>query len=397
MSSDSYEAALSAFIAALRRAWHAAGKPSYHDLEQVSAQILARHRPGKLELVHLARSTIQGILAGHRQQPPRWPWVLTFVLVLHEAAMRAGVDAARIGTVAEWKRRHEALCAAGQVAQLAGVGAGHSDAGHSDAGHPDAGHSDAGHPDAGHSDVGHPGVFRGTRPNLTAPAGRLDDAGRDARFGEILSLVRQAEAGEPQWWHQYRDVAPGRLGFYLYLESIAKVIRMYKTQALPGLLQAEAYAYALLRRVRPDAPAREITRTVELRMRRQQILDGQGSCHLWAIVAETAVRNRYLGSTVMRAQIRHLIEVAERPNITVQVLRDDSGDSDMIREPLTVFRFAEPYMADVAFLGPRRPGGLVLHERTDVEHYSQLLSYLGTRARAVRETPDLLRRILAET
>jgi hypothetical protein len=266
--------------------------------------------------------------------------------------------------VAEWKQRHEALCAAGQLARLAGVGAGHPDA------------------------------FGDTGPNLTASAARLDDARRDARFGEILSLVRQA--GEPQWWHQYRDVAPGRLGFYLHLESLAKVIRMYKTQALPGLLQAEAYAYALLRRVRPDASEREITRTVELLMRRQRLLDSQG-CHLWAIVAETALRNRYIGSGVMRAQLRHLIEVAGQPNITVQVLRDDSGGSDTIREPLTVFRFAEPYLADVAFLGPRQPDGLVLHERKDVEHYSQVLSYRGIRACTVRETPRLLRRILAET
>jgi hypothetical protein len=372
VSSDTYAAARGAFIAALRRAWHAAGKPSYQELELLSAQVIKRHLADEPELVQLATSTMQGILSEQRVRPPKWPRVLTFVVVLHEAARKAGADPARIGTVADWKRRHEQLCAAEMAArQLAGIGDGRPDS-----------FSSSGE----------------ANPQAAALPDHLDDAEEDARLGEVLGLVRQA--GEPQWWHEYRELVPDRLGFYLYLESIAKMIRMYKTQALPGLLQVEAYADALLRYVEPGASEPEIARNVELRMRRQQIIGSQGSCRLWAIVEEATLRNQYIGSPVMREQIRHLIEIAEQPNISLQILRDDRGDNDTLKEPLTVFRFAEPHVGDVAILGPRRPGGLVMHERKDVEHYNQVLSYLGTRACAAQDvqgTPALLRRILADT
>lgn len=368
MSSDTYAAALSAFIAGLRQAWHAAGKPSYQELELLSAKVIKRHLADEPELVQLATSTMQGILSEQRVHPPKWPRVLTFVLVLHEAARKASVDPRRIGTVADWKRRHEELCAVELATrQLAGAS-------------------------------GRPAIFSSfgeANPRATARSGHLDDAQEDARLGEVLGLVRRA--GEAQWWYEYRDLVPDRLGFYLHLESIAHMIRMYKTQVLPGLLQVEAYADAVLRHVEPDASELEIARNVELRMRRQQILGSQGSCRLWAIVEETTLRNQYVSSPVMRAQIRHLIEVAGQPNVILQVLRGDRPHNDTMKEALTVFRFAEPHIRDVAVLGPRRPGGLFLHEREDVDHYNQLLSYLAIRAYEARETVGLLRHILADT
>jgi hypothetical protein len=297
--------------------------------------------------------------------------VLTFVLVLHEAARRASTSPARIGTVEDWKQRHEELCAAEQAArQPAGVGG------------------------------GHPGILgfgeADSVPLLAAaPHCRLDDAEEDVRLGEVLGLVRRT--AERHWWHEYRDLVPDQLGFYLHLESIAQLIRMYKTQALPGLLQVEAYAHALLRRVNPGASEAEIARCVELRMHRQQVLGSRGRCRLWAVVEEAALRNQHLGAPAMRAQIRHLIEVAEQPNITLQILRNERGENATIKEPLTVFRFAEPHIRDVAVQGPRQPDGLVLHERKDVEHYNIFLSCLGIKACPPRETADVLRRILAYT
>lgn len=372
MSVEDYQAALRAFIGALRQAWNAAGKPSYQELEALSGQVRKRRLAGEPELVVLATSTVHGILMEQRVHPPKWSRVLTLVLVLHEAARRAGTDPVRIGSVGDWKQRHEALCALEQaIGQLTSVGGGR----------------------AGALGPAQPDPVVPLQPAV--PAGSLDDAEEDARLGEVIGLVRRA--GEPQWWHAYRDVLPDQLGFYLHLESIANVVRMYKTRAVPGLLQAEGYADALLRRLYPDASEREIARRVELRMHRQQMFAERNSCQLWVIMEEAAVRNQHVGASPMRAQLRHLIEVTEQPNIRLQVLRDDSGDNDTIKEPLTIFRFPEPHVGDVVFLGPGQPNRLLLHERRDVEHYHQVLGRLAIRGRTVRETTVLLRQILADT
>lgn len=365
MSAKDYQAALSAFIRSLQQARHAAGNPSYQELETLSARVRKRRVAGEPELMVLASSTMQGIFSEQRVRPPKWARVLTLVIVLREAARKAGVDPEQIGGVAEWKRRHEALCAAEQaVGQSAGVGGGRT-------GIRSLGEADA--------------------VPLQAVA---DDSEEDARSGEFFGLVRRA--GNPQWWHGYRDVVTDRFGFYLYLESIATTIRTYKTQTVPSLLQVGAYAYALVQRLYPDAPGREIAQRVELRMRRREILADRVSRQLWVIVEEAALRNQCVGTQVMRAQLKYLIEVAAWPNITLQVLRDDGGDDDTIKEPLTVFRFPEPHVGDVAFLEPRQPNGLILHERKDVQHYNQLLSRLGIRASTGRETTDLLWQILKE-
>ncbi|MBO0822147.1 MAG: hypothetical protein J2P26_15020, partial [Nocardiopsaceae bacterium] len=62
MSVEDYQAALRAFIGALRQAWNAAGKPSYQELEALSGQVRKRRLAGEPELVVLATSTVHGIL-----------------------------------------------------------------------------------------------------------------------------------------------------------------------------------------------------------------------------------------------------------------------------------------------------------------------------------------------
>lgn len=370
--SENYQAALKAFTASLHRALIAAGKPSLHDLEDLSDKMLSRRVAGEPRLVLLAKSTSHGILQDQRTHPPKWPWVLTFVTVLREAARDAGTDPERIGSVTEWKERHEALCAAEQSArQMAGVGSG------------------------GPSVLG-PDEARLAPPQAPAERDHANDAeGDDALSGEVLDLVRRL--GRPQWWHPYQDLVPDRVGLYLNLESVAEVIRVYTTQAIPGLLQAEPYAHALTRRLHPGASEREIARHVELRLHRQRAFADRRSGQMWAIVEEAALRNQYLDTPPMRAQLRYLIELTERPNIRLQILRSDSGDNDTIKEPLTVFRFCEPDVGDVAFLGPRQPDGLILQERENVQHCNQLLSRLGIRAASTDETAELLSQLLGDS
>jgi Domain of unknown function (DUF5753) len=372
MSNNDYQAVQNSFIDDLRQALQAAGSPSYARLEQLSGYLLRQGQPGGIDLIVLARSTTQEILTGHRRQPLKWQWVISFVTTLHVAARRAGVDISGIGTVEEWKRKHDAVRAAMEPAGQSAVRVGNRQCNGTEKG-----------------SVLVPAAAVSPLARILAGA----DSGEDALRAQVFGMLRQA--GAPQWWHGYRDVAPEWLEFYLYLESAAALIRTYETNVIPGLLQVETYARTIIKQGRPDAPAHEIARLVELRMRRRQLLYNERPCHLWAILEESALRNTRVGPRAMRAQIGHLIGIAEQPNVTIQVVPPAPKSNGTLSEPITIFRFPGEYLGDVVHL--EEPGHPVfLHERKDTELYLRLYNSLAISVGDPQAARDLLWKISRE-
>ncbi|MFC6082333.1 helix-turn-helix domain-containing protein [Sphaerisporangium aureirubrum] len=139
----------------------------------------------------------------------------------------------------------------------------------------------------------------------------------DANIREaILNLARQSR--ERGWWQSYRDVFRGSLpGF----EAEASQMRMYEIALIPGLLQTEAYATAIFRAgYGLQAGEAAVPRRVQGRMARQAILTRDDPPRLWAVIDEAALVKPVGGTQVMREQLEHLVEMARRPNITIQVL-----------------------------------------------------------------------------
>jgi hypothetical protein len=147
----------------------------------------------------------------------------------------------------------------------------------------------------------------------------------------------------------------------------------------------------------PHANAAEVARLVELRMRRQRVLDRRGARQLWVVVEETALRSPWPGRTIMRDQIRHLIDIAEQPNVAIGVLPPGIDDNTTIREAITIFRFAESHLGDVVCLG--QPGtGQFLYARGNTAHYSQIMDILAIRTSSKRsDVRSLLSAILRES
>src|SRR6202790_1440664 len=138
----------------------------------------------------------------------------------------------------------------------------------------------------------------------------------------LLNLAR--EANTPGWWHAYSDILPTWLEAYVGLEAAASVLRTYEVQLVPGLLQTEQYARALIRQGSATTEE-EIARRGELKVSRQEILRRPDAPQLWAVVDEGALR-RPAGSTeVVRGQLKHLIEVTDHPAVTLQVLPFQAG------------------------------------------------------------------------
>jgi hypothetical protein len=151
-----------------------------------------------------------------------------------------------------------------------------------------------------------------------------------------------------------------------------------------------------LARYRPDASAREVTRLVELRMGRQELLRGLHSCQVWAIVELAALRDQQVDRHTRRAQITHLINMTEEPNITLQVLLPLAPkDNVTIGEPITHFRFPEEHLGDVVFT-ERLRSGFFLADRVEIDHYCQILSALAIRAAPSAGAQDLLLQLFRE-
>ncbi|QXJ26773.1 helix-turn-helix domain-containing protein [Actinomadura graeca] len=214
-----------------------------------------------------------------------------------------------------------------------------------------------------------------------------------ARREPLLQLVEHANT--PAWWQRYGDVVPTWFEPYLGLEQGAELVRAYEVQAIPDLLQTEDYARALIRARHADAAADEVERRVELRMLRARVLARENPVKFWAVLDEAALRRAVGGAATMRAQLRHLAELAAEPNITVQVLPFAAGGHAGEGGPVTILRFAEPELPDVVYI-EQLAGAFYPDRPAEVVRYRDVMNRLGVQAQAPARTPAILHHILTQ-
>jgi Domain of unknown function (DUF5753)/Helix-turn-helix domain len=193
----------------------------------------------------------------------------------------------------------------------------------------------------------------------------------------LLALVRQANT--PGWWSRYGDILADWFEIYLGLEAAASVIRTFELQFVHGLFQTEAYARAVTLLGHKAAPAAEIDRRVSLRLKRQDLLTRPNPPRVWAVIDEAALRRPVGGSTVMRDQLNRLIEVAQLPHVTVQVVPFGRGGHAAAGGSFTVLRFGEADLPDVVYI-EQLTTALYLEKRDDVDHYMEVMNRLGAEA-----------------
>jgi transcriptional regulator with XRE-family HTH domain len=206
---------------------------------------------------------------------------------------------------------------------------------------------------------------------------------------QILELVRQADT--PGWWQQYSDPLPPWFEMYLRLEQAAEYLRTFHGQFIPGLLQSEDYARGVVLVGRRDVPAEEVDRRVELRESRQKRLTEPGAPTLWAVVDEAALRRPIGSPRVMRAQVDHLLEMSELPNVILQVLPFRLGARSAAGGPFTILRFAEPDLPDIVHT-EQLTSAVYLDERVDVEPYLAVMEQVTAQAETPLASQDMLRR-----
>jgi hypothetical protein len=179
---------------------------------------------------------------------------------------------------------------------------------------------------------------------------------------------------------------------YLGLEQSASILRTYEAQFVPGLLQTPEYARDVIT-LGPWSPA-EAERRIELRLRRQRLLTRADAPAFWAVVEETVLRRPAVSEEVLRAQVEHLVRMADLPNVTLQLVPESFGGHPVSGMPFTILRFAEPDLPDVVYL-EQLTGALYLDRRNDVSHYSAALDSLCGQILTPDASRDVLRGLLA--
>ncbi|MEH0416505.1 helix-turn-helix domain-containing protein [Streptomyces sp. B21-083] len=204
---------------------------------------------------------------------------------------------------------------------------------------------------------------------------------------DFLRLAR--EANQPGWWYTYRDVLPDWFSAYVSLESEATVIRLYEPHYVPGLLQTEDYAVALLRIGFPNESPEDIRRRVALRLKRQDLLDKPEAPAVWAVLDETVLRRPVGGAEVMRAQIDRLSEVLEYPKVRLQIMRFAAGPHPGAFGPFHYFRFGFSELPDVVYT-ESLAGAQYFDQPADVVTYLEVLDRMSVQAEPVARTREIL-------
>ncbi|MDF3302896.1 helix-turn-helix domain-containing protein [Streptomyces tropicalis] len=210
----------------------------------------------------------------------------------------------------------------------------------------------------------------------------------------LLRLLRRA--GEPGWWQRYdKRLMPEWFDRLVGLQEAAAAIRTFEIQYVPGLLQTAAYTRAVVERGLPTASAGEVQRRVELRMRRAELLQRSDAPQLWAVIDESVLL-RVLGSRdVMRGQLTHLVEMAQRSHVTVQIIPLDVTNASAPAIPITYLRFGGLDLPDVVYLEHIRSANF-LEDRDETEEYRIALDRLADEALTPLESLALLRRTIAD-
>ncbi|MDE3723529.1 helix-turn-helix transcriptional regulator [Nocardiopsis sp. N85] len=174
------------------------------------------------------------------------------------------------------------------------------------------------------------------------------------------------DAKKRGWWSSYRDIFGDQA--LPDFEAEAATIRSFEGLVIPGLLQTPAYAEALIQGGRYTS-AQDITQRVEARMVRREILTRFNPVHLRVVMDEAGLRRMIGTPQIMTEQLKHLLHMAQMPNIDVQVLPFAAGSHAALVAPFSVLEFSEPSDLPIVHVGTVT-GSVFFEQSQDVSRYS---------------------------
>jgi len=202
----------------------------------------------------------------------------------------------------------------------------------------------------------------------------------------LLTLARDLR--ESGWWQRLDELSTRYRTFISY-EVEASESRNFESTLIPGLLQTEAYARAV-NAVGRETDETAIAQRVQARLNRQEVLRREAApLRFHAVITEAALLVEVGGADVLREQLGHLVELSQRPNVAIQVLRFGAGAHLATGGPFHVLTFEgdEPPLGYVETLA----GELFLESPKDIDRLNSVFDHLKTLAMSPAESTKFLR------
>jgi transcriptional regulator with XRE-family HTH domain len=190
-----------------------------------------------------------------------------------------------------------------------------------------------------------------------------------------------------------REAYPAFFAPVIPFEREALRIHGWELGAVPGLLQTEDYARALIRSGRPMDSGEELDRLVAARIERQEVVNREKPPLLWYVLDESVVRHVTGGRTVMAAQLDRLLEVSGAPGVVLQVLPFTADNHAGADGPISLYEFTDgPSVCYTECYG----GGRIIEGRPEVANLMTVISLIRASALSARESRELIRQIRSE-
>ncbi|MFG2782416.1 helix-turn-helix domain-containing protein [Streptomyces prunicolor] len=244
--------------------------------------------------------------------------------------------------------------------------------------------------------------WSGSKVNrMETGSGRVQPSDIDAlcRFYDTTDELREflkslaREAKTRGWWQVHGAGVPEWFNIYIGLEQDASTFRQYQCELIPGLMQTEAYV-GELHRTGAHMPAEDIGRAVQVRMERQAMLTRADAPDAWFVVNEGSLRNVIGDRALMREQLERVVESAELPTVTLQILPFDSGTYPATGT-FTMLGFPAPEDPDLVY----RDGitdAVYLEGEHHVREYTKAFDGLRAAALSPQRSVQLIKSVLKE-
>jgi len=212
--------------------------------------------------------------------------------------------------------------------------------------------------------------------------------------GELAEwLVEMArEAKQRGWWQLYGTVLTSA---YVGLEAAAAELRSFEPLVIPGLLQTEEYARAMVLAGWPDMSTEEVEQRIRVRMKRQSLLFQDDPLQLSIILDAAALRRPVGGIDAMRRQLDKLVNAAGLPHVTLQVLPLSAGAHGGMDGAFTILLFEEQANQNLVFAA-NGAGGLFLEKDDEIERYATIFAGLQRGALSPTRSIELIATLAKE-
>ncbi|MGW1818887.1 helix-turn-helix domain-containing protein [Streptomyces sp. NPDC002125] len=212
--------------------------------------------------------------------------------------------------------------------------------------------------------------------------------------GVVNALCDMTSDRTRGWWEEYREILPPKLLDLAEIEHHGAGLQAAHSMHIPGLLQTVDHAREIYRQAVPEISPPEIEHRVSYRVKRQAVLYRDNAAPYRAVIHEAALRMRFGGPGIARAQLRHLLALSERPHVSIRVVPFSATYYPGSGQSVYYVRGPVPAL-DTAQLDQSH-GPVFIDSEAQLAQYRLLLERLDDAALPTEQSQDLIHAIARE-